>query len=80
MAPGSGDPAKFTLDDVSTQRNLSQQGRDDAREIGNCSDKSWSLGAKEEVKASSTGVLLLICTHETPNDFRDGIGCLWRIF
>lgn len=33
-APGVGDPANFKLDDCSTQRNLSQEGRDDAREIG----------------------------------------------
>lgn len=34
LAPGSGDPANFTLGDCSTQRNLSQEGREDAREIG----------------------------------------------
>jgi phosphohistidine phosphatase SixA len=33
-APGVGDPTNFKLDDCSTQRNLSQEGRDDAREIG----------------------------------------------
>lgn len=32
--PGVGDPAGFTLGDCSTQRNLSAQGRDDARRIG----------------------------------------------
>lgn len=35
LAPGTGDPADFRLDDCSTQRNLSQQGRDQARAIGN---------------------------------------------
>ena len=34
LAPGSGDPANFRLDDCSTQRNLSDEGREDAREIG----------------------------------------------
>ena len=34
LAPGSGDPANFRLDDCSTQRNLSDEGRVDAREIG----------------------------------------------
>jgi phosphohistidine phosphatase SixA len=32
--PGPGDPAGFTLDDCSTQRNLSAAGRDEARRIG----------------------------------------------
>lgn len=34
LAPGVGDPANFTLGDCSTQRNLSGEGRQDAREIG----------------------------------------------
>ena len=34
LAPGVGDPANFTLGDCSTQRNLSDEGRQDAREIG----------------------------------------------
>jgi phosphohistidine phosphatase SixA len=33
-APGVGDPANFRLGDCSTQRNLSDEGRQDAREIG----------------------------------------------
>jgi phosphohistidine phosphatase SixA len=33
-APGTGDPAAFTLGDCSTQRNLSDEGRDQARRIG----------------------------------------------
>lgn len=32
--PGIGDPSNFMLGDCSTQRNLSEQGRDDARRIG----------------------------------------------
>jgi len=34
LAPGTGDPTSFTLDDCSTQRTLSDQGRDQARRIG----------------------------------------------
>lgn len=32
--PGLGDPSNFTLDDCSTQRNLSEKGRDQARQLG----------------------------------------------
>lgn len=34
IAPGTGDPANFQLDDCSTQRNLSEAGRQQARRIG----------------------------------------------
>ena len=34
LAPGSGDPASFTLDDCATQRNLDARGREQARAIG----------------------------------------------
>ncbi len=34
LAPGIGDPANFTLQDCSTQRNLSAEGRTQARQIG----------------------------------------------
>lgn len=34
LAPGVGDPQNFRLGDCSTQRNLSEEGRQDAREIG----------------------------------------------
>ena len=34
LAPGSGDPASFVLDDCATQRNLDARGREQAREIG----------------------------------------------
>jgi phosphohistidine phosphatase SixA len=34
LAPGVGDPANFKLNDCSTQRNLSAEGRKDAKEIG----------------------------------------------
>ncbi len=33
-APGTGDPAGFALDDCTTQRNLSDEGRKQARKIG----------------------------------------------
>jgi phosphohistidine phosphatase SixA len=34
LAPGTGDPRNFRLDDCKTQRNLSATGRDQARSIG----------------------------------------------
>ncbi len=34
LAPGTGDPANFQLDDCSTQRNLSEQGRAQAQRTG----------------------------------------------
>ncbi|WP_245515143.1 histidine phosphatase family protein [Jiella endophytica] len=34
IAPGTGDPANFTLGDCSTQRNLSDEGRGQAERIG----------------------------------------------
>lgn len=34
IAPGFGDPAGFRIDDCSTQRNLSDAGRQQARDIG----------------------------------------------
>jgi phosphohistidine phosphatase SixA len=34
LAPGVGDPENFKLNDCSTQRNLSQVGRDDAKAVG----------------------------------------------
>jgi broad specificity phosphatase PhoE len=34
LAPGTGDPPGFRLEDCSTQRNLSEQGRAQARDIG----------------------------------------------
>ncbi len=33
-APGSGDPKNFNLNDCSTQRNLSEEGRKQAQKIG----------------------------------------------
>jgi broad specificity phosphatase PhoE len=34
LAPGTGDPPGFQLDDCATQRNLSQAGREQARALG----------------------------------------------
>jgi phosphohistidine phosphatase SixA len=34
IAPGGGDPSGFVLGDCATQRNLSEEGRDQARRIG----------------------------------------------
>jgi hypothetical protein len=34
LAPGIGDPENFKVNDCSTQRNLNDEGRKDAREIG----------------------------------------------
>ena len=42
-APGSGDPNNFNLNDCSTQRNLSDEGRKQAQNIG-------KLFRKNEIK------------------------------
>lgn len=34
LAPGVGDPENFTVSDCSTQRNLNDEGRQDARDVG----------------------------------------------
>jgi phosphohistidine phosphatase SixA len=34
LAPGTGDPAEFDVNDCATQRNLSKSGREQARRIG----------------------------------------------
>nr|WP_198980911.1 histidine phosphatase family protein [Herbaspirillum sp. ASV7] len=49
-APGIGDPAGFVLGDCSTQRNLNEEGREQARKIGN-----WlrQQGVSRAVVASS---------------------------
>ena len=35
LAPGTGDPANFRIGDCSTQRNLDDRGRKQAKAIGN---------------------------------------------
>ncbi|UOD49295.1 histidine phosphatase family protein [Orrella daihaiensis] len=49
-APGGGDPDNFDLNDCSTQRNLSHQGREQARDIGR---QLKSLGIKPTAVWSS---------------------------
>ncbi|CTQ72035.1 histidine phosphatase family protein [Roseibium alexandrii] len=45
LAPGTGDPANFTLGDCSTQRNLNDKGRADSRAIGQAfQDKGINVG------------------------------------
>ena len=34
-APGGGDPDNFDIKDCSTQRNLNEEGREQAKNIGN---------------------------------------------
>ena len=50
IAPGTGDPANFTLDDCSTQRNLSEAGRRQSRRTG---DFLRSVGVNEARVLSS---------------------------
>ena len=46
LAPGSGDPANFSLDDCTTQRNLSDQGKAQSGRIGNLLRKHGILQAR----------------------------------
>lgn len=50
LAPGVGDPADFQLEDCATQRNLSTQGRQQARQIG---DTLRAAGIKSATVYSS---------------------------
>lgn len=50
LAPGTGDPANFDLDDCSTQRNLSEAGRRQSRRTG---DLLRSVGVNEARVLSS---------------------------
>ncbi|RFC66538.1 histidine phosphatase family protein [Fulvimarina endophytica] len=50
IAPGTGDPDEFTLGDCSTQRNLSETGREQAAAIGR---KLEEAGVKVDVVYSS---------------------------
>lgn len=49
-APGGGDPAGYVLNDCSTQRNLDEQGRTQARRIG---ERFRAQGIKVEAVLSS---------------------------
>lgn len=46
LAPGTGDPSNFQVDDCATQRNLSDEGRAQARRIGALIGKSVSRDVK----------------------------------
>lgn len=50
IAPGTGDPANFEIGDCSTQRNLSDEGRAQARAIG---ERIRSAGIKIDVVLTS---------------------------
>lgn len=46
IAPGTGDPAHFSLDDCDTQRNLSDEGRQQAKRIGERFRENGIIDAK----------------------------------
>ncbi|WP_205742744.1 histidine phosphatase family protein [Onishia niordana] len=46
LAPGTGDPAGFAIDDCATQRNLSAEGRAQARAIGE-RFRAWDIEVSE---------------------------------
>ena len=50
VAPGTGDPVNFRIGDCSTQRNLDQTGRDQARETGR---KIKEIGIRIDLVLSS---------------------------
>lgn len=50
LAPGTGDPPEFSVNDCSTQRNLSDEGRQQAKRIG---DRFRANGIQEAVVFSS---------------------------
>jgi hypothetical protein len=55
LAPGVGDPANFKLNDCSTQRNLSAEGREDAKEIGQWLQRRASKDLHELNQADGAG-------------------------
>ena len=54
LAPGTGDPAAFALGDCSTQRNLSEAGRVQARRIGALFGRTASM-TQSYFQASGAG-------------------------
>ena len=64
LAPGTGDPAGFDIDDCSTQRTLSDQGRDQARVVGAAfAERGIAFGAvltSEWCRCSETAELLAL--------------------
>ena len=74
-APGSGEPKSFDLNDCSTQRNLSDQGREKAREIGDMLRAHHvSVGkvlASRLCRTRQTAKLMRISPVETNSAFDD---------
>ncbi len=71
LAPGTGDPADFTLENCSTQRNLSDEGRAQASDIGRALRQSGLPVAQvltsQWCRARDTATLLDLGTvHEEP--------------
>jgi phosphohistidine phosphatase SixA len=62
LAPGTGDPPEFSLEDCQTQRNLSDVGRDQARRIGgrfrNSGIESAAIFSSEWCRCLETARLL----------------------
>jgi len=62
LAPGAGDPAEFSLDDCSTQRNLDDTGRQQAGKIGRLLRQSGfdrlSLFSSQWCRCRETAMLL----------------------
>jgi phosphohistidine phosphatase SixA len=62
LAPGVGDPANFQVNDCATQRNLSEEGRQDAKEIGqwlaNQKVKIFRVESSRWCRAKDTAQLL----------------------
>jgi phosphohistidine phosphatase SixA len=81
LAPGTGDPAGFAVDDCSTQRNLDARGREQARRTGDALsdagvifDHVWT---SQWCRARDTAILMEMGdVHEKPplNSFFAGRG------
>lgn len=69
LAPGTGDPSDFVVNDCATQRNLSDKGREQAENIGAEFIKAGIADAKvmtsEWCRCRETATLLGIGTPET---------------
>ncbi len=69
LAPGTGDPSNFYVNDCATQRNLSDEGREQAKNIGSEFIKAGIKDAKvmtsEWCRCRETAALLGIGTPET---------------
>ena len=68
IAPGLGDPSGFRIGDCTTQRNLSQEGRDQARRIGEFfrekGVKETSVYSSQWCRCSETARLLASRTRK----------------